>query len=115
MAVAGQSAGIRWTKRHVVAAICVPRGVVAAADLSKLQSAGRGDHRGVIVDVWHSGTKAAMGGADSARRDHRVAGHERTRRRLGPGVTENPGGALLRFARRLLCGQWAEGVDVGSS
>ena len=41
--------------------------VVATADISEFQSAGRGHHRGVVAVVRHARTKAALGGADSAR------------------------------------------------
>ena len=47
-----------------------------------LQSAGRGHHRGVAAVVRLRRAEAAVGGADSARRDDGVAGDERTRRGL---------------------------------
>ena len=46
-----------------------------------------------LIVVRHRRAEAAVGGADPAGRDHRVAGHERAQRGLRPGVAAHPRGA----------------------
>src|ERR1700743_1732227 len=78
LAGARQPARVRRPQRYGAAAVRARRGVVPPTYLPKLQSAGRRDHRRVALVVWDVGTEAALGGADFAGRDHRVAGNERT-------------------------------------
>ena len=84
VAAAGQPAGVRRPQRGHPRAVRAPRGTCAAAHLPRLQPAGRRDHRGVAAVIRHRRAEAAVGGADPARRDDRVAGHERTGRGLRP-------------------------------
>src|ERR1700728_2421094 len=108
LAGARQSARVRRPQRYGAAAVRARRGVVPPTYLPKLQSAGRRDHRRVTPVVRDAGPEAALGGADFAGRDYRVAGDERTGRWFGSGIAAHACGAR----RQRLRGQRTKGVDV---
>ena len=96
LAAAGQSAGVRWPQRHAVPAVRASRGTVAPEDLSLVQSAGCGDHRGVAavvrtpeqkqqwaVPILRADMTASLGMSEPGRRlgSGRSADQGRSRRR----------------------------------